>query len=178
MQQMQYVEPGSLVLEKGDMKYPITLRVNDESFELLVEAHKPLLHVLRDDLNLTGARRGCESGYCGACTVLLNGQPVHSCSVLAVTAGGKEITTIEGVAADGQLHPLQEAFVARGAIQCGYCSPGFILTAKALLDAEPQRDPVTVREWLKGNICRCTGYAKIVSAVLTAAEKMRAKGAA
>ncbi|OGQ82721.1 MAG: hypothetical protein A3F90_14045 [Deltaproteobacteria bacterium RIFCSPLOWO2_12_FULL_60_19] len=156
------------------MKYPVTLGVNGESFELLVEAHKPLLHVLRDDLNLTGARRGCESGYCGACTVLLDRQPVHSCSVLAVAAVGKEITTIEGLAVNRQLHPLQEAFVADGAIQCGYCSPGFILTAKALLDGEPQPDSSTVREWLKGNICRCTGYAKIVSAVLNAAGKVRA----
>lgn len=157
------------------MKYPITLRVNNESFELLVEAHKPLLHVLRDELSLTGARRGCESGYCGACTVLLDGQPVHSCSVLAVTAGGKQIITVEGMTADGQLHPLQEAFVDQGAIQCGYCSPGFILTAKALLDAEPQPDAATVREWLKGNICRCTGYAKIIQAVQEAARKLRAK---
>ncbi len=156
------------------MKYPITLLVNNESFELLVHAHKPLLHVLRDELNLTGARRGCESGYCGACTVLLDGQPVHSCSVLAVAAGGKAITTIEGLAPNGRLHPLQEAFLAEGAIQCGYCSPGFILSAKALLDGEPRPDPSTVREWLKGNICRCTGYAKIISAVLVAAEKMHA----
>lgn len=156
------------------MKYPITLLVNNESFELLVPAHKPLLHILRDELNLTGARRGCESGYCGACTVLLDGQPVHSCSVLAVAAGGKRITTIEGLAPNGRLHPLQEAFLAEGAIQCGYCSPGFILSARALLDGEPQPDALTVREWLKGNICRCTGYAKIISAVLVAAEKMRA----
>lgn len=157
------------------MKYPMTLQVNGESFDLLVEAHKPLLHILRDDLNLTGARRGCESGYCVACTVLLNGQPVHSCSVLAVAVGGKQITTIEGIAAEGRLHPLQEAFVDQGAIQCGYCSPGFILTAKALLDAEPQPGPATVREWLKGNICRCTGYAKIIQAVQNAAQKLQAK---
>jgi carbon-monoxide dehydrogenase small subunit len=159
------------------MKYRITLRVNGEGHELLVEAHQPLLRVLRDDLDLTGARRGCESGYCGACTVLLNGQPVHSCSVLAVTAQGKEITTIEGLATEGQLHPLQEAFVAHGAIQCGYCSPGFILAAKALLDTEPHPDPVAVRRWLTGNICRCTGYTRIVRAVLAVAEKMRAGGA-
>ncbi len=156
------------------MKYPTTLLVNNESFALLLEAHKPLIHVLRDELNLTGARRGCESGYCGACTVLLNGQPVHSCSVLAVSAVGKPITTIEGLARNGRLHPLQEAFVAEGAIQCGYCSPGFILSAKALLDEQPRPDSATVRESLKGNICRCTGYAKIVGAVLAAAEKMRA----
>ncbi len=159
------------------MKYPVTLLVNGETYELSVEAHKPLLHVLRDDLDLTGARRGCESGYCGACTVLLDGQPVHSCSVLAITAAGKQITTIEGLAAEGQLHPLQEAFIAHGAIQCGYCAPGLILAAKALLEAEPNPTPVTVRQWLVGNICRCTGYGKIVRAVLAAAEKTRAGGA-
>ncbi|MBI4523393.1 MAG: (2Fe-2S)-binding protein [Deltaproteobacteria bacterium] len=156
------------------MKYPVTLLVNNESFALELEARKPLLHVLRDELNLTGARRGCESGYCGACTVLLDGQPVHSCSVLAVAAGGKRITTIEGIAVNGQLHPLQEAFIAEGAIQCGYCSPGLILSAKALVDEQSRPDEATVREWLKGNLCRCTGYTKIIRAVLTAAEKMRA----
>ncbi len=156
------------------MKYPITLLVNNESFDLLLEAHKPLLHVLRDELNLTGARRGCESGYCGACTVLLDGAPVHSCSVLAVSAGGRPITTIEGLARDGRLHPLQESFIEESAIQCGYCSPGFILSAKALLDEQSRPNAATVREWLKGNICRCTGYTKIVSAVLSAAEEMRA----
>jgi len=155
------------------MKYPVTLSVNGESNELLVDAHTPLLHVLRDQLELTGARRGCESGYCGACTVLLDGQPVHSCSVLAITAQGKAITTIEGLATDGRLHPLQVSFIEHGAIQCGYCTPGFILSAKALLDEQPQPDAATVRAWLTGNICRCTGYAKIVQAVLATAEETR-----
>ena len=158
------------------MKYPVTLSVNGESNELLVDAHTPLLHVLRDQLELTGARRGCESGYCGACTVLLDGQPVHSCSVLAITAQGKAITTIEGLATDARLHPLQVSFIEHGAIQCGYCTPGFILSAKALLDGQPQPDAATVRAWLTGNICRCTGYTKIVQAVLATAEETRAGG--
>jgi len=151
------------------MKQAIQLRVNGEVYPLDVEPHWLLLDVLRDGLGLTGARRGCETGFCGACTVLLDGRPVHSCSVLAVRAQGKEITTIEGLARNGQLHPLQESFIQHGAIQCGYCTPGMILAAKALLDENPHPTEAEVRAAISGNLCRCTGYVKIVQAILAVA---------
>lgn len=162
------------------MKYPITLTVNGEQRELSIAPHRTLLDVLRNDLELRGTNRGCDSGDCGACTVLMNGKAVTSCMVLAVDADGAEITTIEGLAQNGQrhprrLHPLQQAFVEHGAIQCGFCTPGMILTAVALLKENPHPTEAEVRLGLAGNLCRCTGYAKIVEAVL-AASAHRASG--
>ena len=148
----------------------IRLAVNGEEYDLVVAPNQTLLKVLRDDLGLTGAKEGCGEGACGACTVLLDGQPVRSCLTLAVEVQGRVITTIEGLATDGALHPVQQAFVEHGAIQCGFCSPGMILVAKALLDENPRPTEEEAREAISGNVCRCTGYAKIVEAVLAAAE--------
>jgi carbon-monoxide dehydrogenase small subunit len=157
------------------MKQPIRLKVNGEVYELEVEPHRLLLDVLRDDLSLTGARRGCDgTGFCGACTVILDGMAVHSCSVLAVRARDREIVTIEGLVQDGNLHPLQRAFVEYNAVQCGYCTPGMILSAKALLDQNPHPTEAEVRAAIAGNLCRCTGYVKIVEAIMAAS---RGKGA-
>jgi carbon-monoxide dehydrogenase small subunit len=136
-----------------------------------VEAKKTLLDLLRDDWELTGTKRGCDNGECGACTVLLNGQPVNACLVLAVEADGKEVLTIEGLADGPHLHPLQEAFIRHGAVQCGYCSPGMILTAKALLDENPRPTEMEVKKAIAGNLCRCGTYNKVVRAVLSVAGK-------
>lgn len=154
------------------MKHQIQLSVNGESFDLLVEPRHTLLKVLREDLGFTGTKRGCDAGECGACTVLLNGKPVNSCLVLAVEADGAEITTIEGLARGSELHPIQEAFIQHGAVQCGYCTPGMILSAKALLDENPHPSEVEVKRAIAGNLCRCTGYVKIIGAILAAAEQM------
>lgn len=154
------------------MQQRICLQVNGERYELEVAPNRLLLDVLRDELGLTGARRGCEDSICGACTVLLDGQSVHACSVLAVRASGHSILTIEGLAHNGELHPLQEAFIQHGAIQCGYCTPGMILAAKALLAENPRPTEQEVRSGLIGNLCRCTGYVKIVEAVLAAARRL------
>jgi carbon-monoxide dehydrogenase small subunit len=154
------------------MRERISLQVNGVRYELEVPSKRLLLDLLRDDLSLTGARRGCEDSICGACTVLLNGQAVHSCSILAVRAAGQQILTIEGLAENGKIHPLQEAFIQHGAIQCGYCTPGMILAGKALLDENPHPMEQEVRSGLIGNLCRCTGYVKIVKAVLGAAERL------
>lgn len=150
-----------------------TLRVNGEPHDVVYDASKTLLEVLREDLGLTGTKHGCELGECGACTVLLDGEPVLSCLVLAVACEGADVETIEGVASADGLHPLQQAFAELGAAQCGYCSPGFLLAAKALLarEADPSRD--RIREELSGNLCRCTGYLKIYEAVELAAARMR-----
>ena len=148
-------------------KRQISLRVNGEEHELLVEPRRLLLDAVRDDLGLTGTKRGCEEGVCGCCTVLVDGRNVKSCLMLALQARGREITTIEGLRLpDGSLHPIQEAFVQHGALQCGYCTPGFIMTAKALLDRRSSLTEEEVREGLGGNICRCTGYVNIVEAIL------------
>ncbi len=154
------------------MRQRIWLQVNGVSYELDVPPKRLLLDLLRDDLGLTGARRGCEDSICGACTVLLNGQAVHACSILAVRAAGQQILTIEGLAENGEIHPLQEAFIEHGAIQCGYCTPGMILAGKALLDENPHPTEQEVRWGLIGNLCRCTGYMKIVKAVLSAAARL------
>ena len=145
----------------------ITLRVNGEDHELAIEPRQLLLLALRDDLGLTGTKQGCESGVCGCCTVLLNGENIKSCLMLAVQVGDREVTTIEGLGGpDGGLHPIQEAFVQHGGLQCGYCTPGFIMTTKAFLDLNPRPTEAEVREALMGNLCRCTGYVKIVEAIL------------
>ncbi len=146
----------------------VLLRVNKEEHELLVPAHRTLAEVLRDDLHLTGTKESCSEGACGTCTVLIDGLPVRSCLLLAIEAEGKEITTIEGLAEGGKLHPIQEAFVEHFAIQCGFCTPGMILTAKALLDTNPQPTEKEIRDAISGNVCRCTGYAKIVEAIQAA----------
>lgn len=153
-----------------DAKKQLRIKVNGEYHELLVEARTTLLDLLRDQLELTGAKRGCGLGQCGACTVLLNGRPVNSCLVLALSTKDKEVLTIEGLAADGTLHPLQRAFIDNGAIQCGYCTCGMILSAKALLDGNPRPSEEEVREAISGNLCRCTGYSKIVKSILAASE--------
>lgn len=150
------------------MKQPVTLRVNGESYELSIDVRRTLLEVLRDELNLTGTKEGCGTGDCGACTVLVDGVPITSCLTLAIEAQGREITTIEGLAKDGQPHPIQRAFIEHGAIQCGFCTPGMIISAKALLDKNPQPTEAEVREAISGNYCRCTGYTKIVEAIVAA----------
>jgi aerobic-type carbon monoxide dehydrogenase small subunit (CoxS/CutS family) len=151
------------------MKQALKLRVNGGDYEVFVEPYKTLQNVLREELNFTGVKEGCQDGNCGSCTVLVDGKAVKSCMMLAPQAKGKEILTIEGLAKDGQLHPLQQAFIDHFAVQCGYCTPGMILTAKALLDENPNPTEDEVREALHGNLCRCTGYIKIVEAVLAAA---------
>ncbi len=155
------------------MKQLISLKVNGTTHEVAVEPYWTLLNVIRDHIGLTGTKRGCDSGDCGACTVIMNGKPVNSCLVLAVDARDKEVTTIEGLAQDGKLHPLQDAFIQKGGIQCGYCTPGMIMMAKALLDENPRPTETEVRLAISGNLCRCTGYVKIVEAILAASEAMR-----
>ena len=157
----------------GGDKHQMLLTVNGRRHVITVKADATLLDVLRNDLGLTGARRGCETNFCGACTVLLDGKAVHSCSVLALAARNKSVVTIEGLSEDGKLHRLQESFVEHGAIQCGYCSPGMILAAKALIDENPTPDEHEVRQAISGNLCRCTGYKKIVQAVLAVAHGPR-----
>jgi aerobic-type carbon monoxide dehydrogenase small subunit (CoxS/CutS family) len=158
-------------------KVQICLRVNGEPVEVAFAPHKTLLEVLREDLALTGTKHGCELGECGCCAVLVDGRPVLSCLVLAVAVEGREVSTIEGMADGAKLHPLQEAFAELGAAQCGYCTPGFLLTAKVLLDEtrKPSRDQI--KKALAGNICRCTGYLKIFQAVELAAARMAGKPA-
>ncbi len=151
----------------------ITLKVNDETYEVITAPNRTLLEVLRDELHFTGAKESCGEGACGSCTVLIDGQPMRSCLTLAVAVEGKAITTIEGLAQGDQLHPVQEAFVAHHAIQCGFCSPGMILTAYALLKENPRPTEEEIRRALSGNTCRCTGYAKIVEAVQSLAEEGR-----
>ena len=155
------------------MKMLIELTVNGELIEAAVEPNRTLLQFLREDLGLTGTKHGCGLGDCGACTVILDGKPVNSCLVLAVQARGREVLTIEGLAENGKLHPLQLTFVEKGAIQCGFCSPGMILSAKALLDDNPKPTELEIRTAISGNLCRCTGYQKIVEAVQEAAETLR-----
>lgn len=148
------------------LKKQITLIVNGVKRELLVAPNELLLNVLRDHLGLTGAKYGCGIGECGSCTVLLYGEPVLSCLTLAATVDGSDIVTIEGLmGSDGSLHPLQNSFLEHGAVQCGFCTPGMILTGKALLDENPQPTEEEIREYLRGNLCRCTGYTQIVQAI-------------
>ncbi len=151
----------------------VQARLNGAEVDFLCEPRQSLLEVLRDELGLTGTKEGCANGNCGACSVMLNGRVVNSCCVLGVEAEGAEVTTIEGVATGDQLHPLQQAFLEEAALQCGICTPGFIIGAKALLDREPGADEQRIRHWLAGNLCRCTGYDKIIRAVLRAEEHMQ-----
>ncbi len=153
------------------MDREITMNVNGRNVCLRVAPTERLVDVLRDRLRLTGTHRDCLMGICGACTVLLNGRPVSSCLLLAVQAEGAEITTIEGLEQDGRLHRVQEAFLRGAAVQCGFCTPGFILTAKALLDSTPDPTREDVVEAIAGNLCRCTGYVKIIDAILAAANR-------
>jgi aerobic-type carbon monoxide dehydrogenase small subunit (CoxS/CutS family) len=158
-------------------KARIGLRVNGEEREALVPVHHTLLEVLREELGLTGTKHGCELGECGTCTVLLDGRPVLSCLALPVECQGREVTTVEGLARDGSLHPLQQAFAELGAAQCGYCTPGFLLVADALLRESPRPTRAQIAEALAGNLCRCTGYLKIFEAVELAAARMRGEPA-
>jgi carbon-monoxide dehydrogenase small subunit len=147
------------------MKEAVVLQVNGQEYSMEIESNRLLVDVLREDLRLTGTKINCGIGVCGACTVLLDGKAVNSCLMLAMDAVGRKITTIEGLTEEAELHPLQEAFVNHGAIQCGFCSPGMILSAKALLDENPKAKEIEIRRAISGNLCRCTGYTKIVEAI-------------
>lgn len=153
-------------------KIHIAFRVNGEAVDVAVPASRTLLEVLREELCLTGTKHGCELGECGACAVLVDGTPMLSCLLLAVECEGADVVTVEGLAADARLHPLQEAFADCGAVQCGYCTPGFLVTAKALLDERPDANREEIREALSGNLCRCTGYIQIFEAIEAAAGTM------
>ena len=151
------------------MKHNVHLNVNGASYEIMVEPLESLLDVIRDRLNLTGAKKGCGEGNCGACTVIMDGRAVNSCLILAVEADGHEIVTIEGLSNGSELHALQKSFVKHGAVQCGYCTPGMILSAKALLDENLNPTEEQIKRAIAGNLCRCTGYVKIVEAIKDAA---------
>lgn len=148
----------------------LAMKINGENHAVEVEPHRSLLDVLREELGLTGTKKGCNVGDCGACTVLLDGTPVNSCLVLAVQADGQEVTTIEGVDDGGRLHPLQEAFIEHGAVQCGFCTPGIVLSALALLRETPRPTRAEIKEALSGNLCRCTGYIQITEGILSVAD--------
>lgn len=154
------------------MKRPIRLTVNGDVYELLVDPNETLVDVIRKKLDLTGTKEGCGTGDCGACTVIIDGKTVNSCLMLAIEADGQEILTIEGIAKDGELHPIQKAFIDEGAIQCGYCTPGMVLSAKALLDENPHPTEEEIKFAIAGNLCRCTGYVKIIKAIQAAAKGM------
>ena len=156
------------------MKERLELTVNGQIYDVLIDPWKSLANLLREDIGLTSVKIGCNSGNCGSCTVLMDGKAVKSCITLALQAKGKEITTIEGMASNGRLHPLQQAFIDHFAVQCGFCIPGMILAAKALLDEDPDADEDRVRTGMTGNLCRCTGYVHIMRAVQSAAKKLRA----
>jgi carbon-monoxide dehydrogenase small subunit len=157
-------------MEEMEMKTLITLTVNGTERELAIEPNRTLLDVLRYDLELTGTKKGCDVGECGSCTVILNGKPVNACLVLAIQANGAEILTIEGLKPSQGLHPLQQAFVDKGAIQCGFCTPGMLLSASSLLKQNPNPTEEEIRTALSGNLCRCTGYQKIVEAIQSVAK--------
>lgn len=154
------------------MRQLIKLNVNGESYEVLVKPSDTLLYVLREKLGLTGTKHGCDTGKCGSCTVLIDGKPMRSCLTLAIAARDKNISTIEGMAKNGELHPLQKAFIQYGAVQCGFCTPGMIMFAKAYLDENPKPSEAELRKALSTNICRCTGYVKIIEAIQAAAKEI------
>jgi aerobic-type carbon monoxide dehydrogenase small subunit (CoxS/CutS family) len=158
------------------VRYHATLKVNGTSYPVEVDPHRSLLSVLRVELGLPGSKEGCDDSECGACMVLLDGRPVNSCSYLALQADGREVTTVEGLSADGELHPLQRQFLEQGGVQCGFCTPGMLISAKALLDANPEPTDDEIRIALSGNLCRCTGYSGIVRAVKAAAAELAAAG--
>lgn len=157
-------------------KHEISFKLNGEPIQVLVEPDLLLVDLLRDHLNLTGTKVGCREGDCGACTVLVDGKACNSCLILAVEMDGKEVTTIEGLGDYGHLHPLQQAFIDEGAIQCGFCTPGMILAAKALLDVNPNPSEEEIRRAISGNLCRCTGYSKIIRAIAKVAEQSQLGG--
>jgi carbon-monoxide dehydrogenase small subunit len=148
----------------------IELRVNGVQYQVSIEPHRTLLEVLREDLFLTGTKEGCGCGDCGACTVIVDGKPILSCITLAIEMAGRDVTTIEGLSEEGALHPLQEAFVRLGAIQCGFCTPGMIMTSKAFLEDHAHPTEMEIRKALTGNLCRCTGYVKIIKAIQSVAQ--------
>lgn len=155
----------------------LALKVNGEAYSFKnVPVNKTLLTLIREDVGLKGTKEGCSEGDCGACTVLLDGKPVNACLVLAVDADGSEVTTVEGLARGGKLHPLQQAFIDEGAVQCGYCTPGMLLSAKGLLDENPSPSQAEIRRGIAGNLCRCTGYVKIVNAIQKASQTMKNSG--
>jgi aerobic carbon-monoxide dehydrogenase small subunit len=159
------------------MTHMIRMQVNGKDYTVDVPSQRLLIDCLRYDLGLTGTKEGCSVGVCGACTVLMDGQLVSSCLTLAVVADGKEITTVEGLARDGKLHPVQQAFIDYGGFQCGICTPGMVVAAKALLDAKPQPTDDDIKEWMMGNLCRCTGYYKIIESIRGAATRMQGEHA-
>ena len=156
------------------MKTALTLTVNGIAYEVEVEPERSLLTALREDVGLTGTKEGCDDSECGACMVLLDRRPLNSCSYLALQAGGRQVTTVEGLAEDGELHPLQRILLEEFGVQCGFCTPGMLISSKALLDANPHPTEEEVRLALGGNLCRCTGYQKIVRAVMRAADELAA----
>ena len=156
------------------MRYEATLNVNGASYPVDIEPHRSLLSVLRTELGLAGSKEGCDDSECGACMVLLDGRPVNSCSYLALQAEGREVTTVEGLSSNGELHPLQRQFLEQGGVQCGFCTPGMLISAKALLDQNPDPSEDEIRIALSGNLCRCTGYQGIVRAVQAAAAELSA----
>jgi carbon-monoxide dehydrogenase small subunit len=158
------------------MKRLLRLEVNGAEVEVAVRPNRTLVELLREDLGLTGTKQGCGEGDCGTCTVLLDGVPVNSCLVLALEVEGRRVTTVEGLAREGRLHPVQEAFVETGGVQCGFCTPGMLLVAAALLESNPDPTDEEIREAIAGNLCRCTGYQKIVDSIRAAAGAMRTAG--
>ncbi len=148
----------------------ISFDINDRHINMTVPVHRTLLEMIREDIGLTGTKEGCDEGECGACTVIMDGRAIHSCCTLAVNADGKKIITIEGLQREDELDPIQQAFIDAGAVQCGYCTPGMIMSAKALLDENPEPTEEEIRTAIEGNICRCTGYERIVQAIALAAE--------
>lgn len=155
------------------MTHTIRMRVNGKDYTVDVPSQRLLIDCLRYDLGLTGTKEGCSVGVCGACTVLMDGQVISSCLTLAVLADGKEVTTVEGLAREGKLHPVQQAFIDYGGFQCGICTPGMVVAAKALLDENPNPSDDDIKDWMMGNLCRCTGYYKIIESIRGAAARMQ-----